>query len=168
MKMPVLPDAAPTSKGELPMSDLTKQKAREAAEAIRETGKAALNEVRDTAQETAKTVRETAGVMREQAGEAAGTMRRSAADTGEKVASAIRDRAEQQDDDSVQRRLLESVAGGMDSLSHRVREGSLSQLVADAEGFARRNPLLFVAGAALAGFAIARMTQGRSDHDEAM
>lgn len=146
--MPVLPDAAPTIKGECPMSDLTKQKAREAAEAIRETGKAALGEARDTAEETAKTVR------------------KSAADTGEKVASAIRDRAEQQDDDSVQRRLLESVAGGMDSLSHRVREGSLSQLVADAEGFARRNPLLFVAGAALAGFAIARMTQGRADRDE--
>lgn len=143
------------------MSDLTKQKAREAAAAIRETGKAALSDARDAAQETAKTVRDTAG-------EAADSVRRSTADTGEKVASAIRDRAEQQDDDSVQRRLLESVAGGMDSLSHRVREGSLSQLVADAEGFARRNPLLFVAGAALAGFAIARMTQVRGDRDEAL
>lgn len=154
------------------MSDLTKQKAREAAEAIRETGKAALGDARDAAQETAKTVRETAGeaagAIRDRAGEAAETVRRSAADTGEKVASVIRDRAEAQDDDSVQRRLLESVAGGMDSLSHRVREGSLSQLVADAEGFARRNPLLFVAGAALAGFAIARMTQARGDRDEAL
>ena len=49
-----------------------------------------------------------------------------------------------------------------------MRDGNVSQILSDAEAFARRNPLLFIAGAALAGFAIARMTQSRGDRDEAL
>lgn len=141
------------------MSETTREKAREAAHAIRETGESALKDARGAASSGAEHLKEAAG-------EAADKARKSAADRGDRAASALHDRAEAMDPDSVQRRLLESVAGGMESLSTRVREGSLAQVVADAENFARRNPMLFIAGAALAGFAIARMTQSRGDRGE--
>lgn len=154
------------------MSETTKQKAREAAEALRETGESALIDARGAAARTAQSVRESATdaarTVKETVGETAEHMRKSAADQGEKAASALRDRADGMDADSVQRRVLDSVASGMDSLSSRVRDGNINQLFSDAEAFARRNPLLFIAGAALAGFAIARMTQSRGDRDEAL
>ncbi len=141
------------------MSDTTKEKAREAAEAIRETGESALKDARSSAAST--TTR-----LKDAAGEAVDNARKGAADQGDRAASALHDRADSLDEDGVQRRLLKSLAGGMESLSTRVREGSISQVISDAENFARRNPMLFIAGAALAGFAIARMTQSRRDNGE--
>ena len=143
------------------MSDPITQKAREAAEAIGEAVQSAPAEIRTAARQTAKTVRGAAG-------KATRTARNATADMSEKAAQTLHRQAGRLDDDAVGHRLLESVAGGMDSLSGQLREGNLSQLVAEAEGFARRNPLLFIAGAALAGFAIARMTQPRGGRDEAL
>lgn len=136
------------------MSDETKQKAREAARAIRETGESAMKDAREAAASTA-------GQVKEAAGDAVGTARARTADQGERLASALHQKADGMEPDSMKRRVMDSVAGGVESVSSKVRDGSLSQLVADTEDFARRNPVLFIAGAALAGFAIARMTQPR-------
>ena len=150
------------------MSETTRKKAHEAAEAIRETGQSAAQDVRDAAGAAAQAARETARSARDAAGEAVDHARHSAADQGERVAAAMRSHADEMEADSVKRRVLDSVAGGVDTLSDRVRDGNLGQMLNDAENFARRNPLLFIAGAALAGFAIARMTQSRGHRDEAL
>lgn len=143
------------------MSDPNTQKAREAAETVRETVESAATEAGAAARRTAKAVGD-------RAGDAARATRNTTAGMTEKAAAALHDQADKLDDDALGHRVLESVAGGMDSLSGQIRDGNLSQLISEAEGFARRNPLLFIAGAALAGFAIARMTQSRGSRDEAV
>lgn len=143
------------------MSDPMPQKAREAAETVRESAESASAEAAAAARRTAKAVGE-------RAGDAARATRKTTAEMTEKAAAALHDQAGKLDDDALGHRVLESVAGRMDSLSGQIRDGNLGQLISEAEGFARRNPLLFIAGAALAGFAIARMTQSRGSRDEAV
>jgi hypothetical protein len=47
----------------------------------------------------------------------------------------------------------------LDQVTARLSDGPVEDLVADAAGFARRNPLLVLGGAALAGFAAARIVK---------
>lgn len=143
------------------MSDPMTQKAREAVETVRET-------VQSASAEAGAAARRTAQAAGDKAGKAAKATRKTTAGANRKAAAVLHEQAGKFDDDALGHRVLESVAGGMDSLSDQLRDGNLGQLIADAEGFARRNPLLFIAGAALAGFAIARMTQARGSRDEAL
>ena len=47
----------------------------------------------------------------------------------------------------------------LDQITAHLRDRPVDNIVADAAGFARRNPLLVLGGAALAGFAAARMVK---------
>lgn len=141
------------------MSDPMTQKAQDAAEAMRDAAQAVTEEARGAAKQTARSVRSTAE-------KAARSARKTTAAVGEKVAEVLHDGAER--GEAAGHRLVESVAGGIENLSGQLREGNIGQIVAEAEGFARRNPLLFIAGAALAGFAIARMTAPRGRRDEGL
>lgn len=143
------------------MSDPMTKKARDAAEAVEDVVKTAAADARATARRTAKTAQDAAKKTTR-------TARKTTAALSGKAAAALHEQAGKFDEDAVGHRLLESVAGGMESLSGQLRDGNLGQLIAEAEGFARRNPLMFIAGAALAGFAIARMTQPRGHRDEAL
>ena len=58
--------------------------------------------------------------------------------------------------DSVQARVMSAVAGGVSQAAHTLRDRSLSEMAADLRALAKRNPGVFAAGAAVAGFALAR------------
>lgn len=67
-------------------------------------------------------------------------------------------------------RYLDQAAGQVESFSRTVRDRRWSELVADTEDFARRQPTLFVLGAVATGFVVGRMlwtaTGGQRHRDE--
>ncbi|MEW2913629.1 hypothetical protein [Leisingera sp. JC11] len=62
---------------------------------------------------------------------------------------------------SVQAQAAQMVAGHLEDAAHRVRALDIEQTVQDVSAFARRNPLLFLSAAALAGFAAIRFLKAR-------
>lgn len=88
------------------------------------------------------------------------------AEHGLRFAQNLRDAAGSQKADSFQGRLLEIVASGVSDLSENLRDRNLSSLLSQAEGIARRNPTIFVAGAAAAGFAVTRYLMSSGDRKD--
>lgn len=122
---------------------------------LKESGMHALAGVRDRASDAAARATEAA---RTEAMGRAETAKSSLAQEGERLAQTLR-RAVDSGDDSPQARVLSVVADSVDDLTASLRNRSLNDLLSDAETFARRNPGLFVAVAALAGFAVARFAR---------
>jgi hypothetical protein len=60
-------------------------------------------------------------------------------------------------ENSLQRSLLSEASKGLASMSQALQGRSVDELVADVAEFGRRNPAAFLGGAALAGFAVARL-----------
>lgn len=60
-------------------------------------------------------------------------------------------------DDASKLAVLQAVL--LDQITARLNDRPVEDMVADAAGFARRNPLLVLGGAALAGFAAARVVK---------
>lgn len=79
------------------------------------------------------------------------------ADSGDRLATALRDAADGSRHASS--RVMEAVAGGVSDATDRFRGGSLTDLVSSTQAYARRHPAAFAAGAAIAGFALARFMQ---------
>lgn len=75
------------------------------------------------------------------------------------TASALRDAAGQVEDGSVQERLLSEAAHGLGEIASRVEDRSVSDLARSLSDFGRTNPLAFLGGAALAGFAMSRFAR---------
>ena len=68
------------------------------------------------------------------------------------VASALRHTSEQlRSDDSGITDYVSKAASSVDQVSHYLQTRTLSQLIGDVEGFARREPAIFLGGALLAG-----------------
>ncbi len=105
------------------------------------------------------TVASVAGSLRETAAERTEAARDELAEQGQKFAASLRAAAADHGTDSLQGRVLGAVAGTVDDLSDGLRGQSIGALVTEAQSFARRNPGVFVAGAALAGFALARFAR---------
>jgi ElaB/YqjD/DUF883 family membrane-anchored ribosome-binding protein len=85
--------------------------------------------------------------------------KRQIADRISGVAEAFRGAAHPLDESQnrILARYLEAAAGQVDSVSHAMRERRWSELVGDAEDFARRKPTLFVLSSAAVGFVIGRL-----------
>lgn len=62
---------------------------------------------------------------------------------------------------TVQAQAAQMVAGHLEDAAQRVRTLEFEQAVQDVSAFARRNPLLFLSAAALAGFAATRFLKAR-------
>lgn len=75
------------------------------------------------------------------------------------TAAALEAAAEKFGEQSVQGDLFRGAARGLDALSQALRGNSMSGLASDLTDFGRRNPAVFLGGAALAGFALARFAQ---------
>jgi vacuolar-type H+-ATPase subunit H len=135
-------------------------------ETWRETGRKAADDAKAQAQDMADaakaTARDMADKARSEAERRAGEGRDSLAEEGGRFASSLRHAADEQDEGSLQRRLLESVAGGVEDLSDSLRGRSFGTMMSDVEGFARRNPAVFLIGAAAAGFAMVRFARASS------
>jgi ElaB/YqjD/DUF883 family membrane-anchored ribosome-binding protein len=83
----------------------------------------------------------------------------SAADEIDKTAHGLETAADELEGSPVQQDLLREAADGLKQLSQAMHGKSLGTMVGDLSDFGRRNPLAFIGGAALAGFAMARFAR---------
>lgn len=135
----------------------TADKARETASAAMdvatEAGRTVKNEIKAQAVDTMHSVREVAGERSEAA-------RDTLVNVGERLVETLE--AEAESVDGIPARLLSGLASGVTSVTDGLRGRTLGDMVADAQGYARRHPGTFAVGAAVAGFALARFLRSSS------
>ncbi|WP_299673307.1 hypothetical protein [uncultured Roseobacter sp.] len=93
------------------------------------------------------------------------TAKSSVADEMSGVASALRTAAEEMRSGSPQERTFGQIAEGLADASEAMRNKDLSEMVQDVSAFARKNPLVFLGGAALIGFAATRFAKASNTRD---
>lgn len=125
--------------------------AKQKAGAVAEQAKAAA---RDVAQNAASAAKDQADAAKS-----------SVADEVSSVSSALRTAAEEMRSGSPQERTFGQIAEGLADASEAMRDKDLSEMVQDVSEFARKNPLLFLGGAALIGFAATRFAKASSSND---
>ncbi|MFP7673851.1 hypothetical protein ACG74X_10920 [Marivita sp. S0852] len=115
-----------------------------------DTAQEALDDAKAQAQHTA---RETAEGVQDRVVEEAD----QTADAAQRASDAF-------DPGSLQAAALAQLAQGIEGMAQTLRDRSIDGLVDDVAVFARRNPVLFLSGAALAGFAAARFLKSSPTH----
>lgn len=123
-----------------------------------ETARDAAKDMADTARETVKDVANDAADRAKVEAEVA---RDRTAEEVDKVASAAEAAAGEFDEGSMQARAIEEVARRVDDIAAQIRSTDIDRMARTLGDAARRNPLMFVAGAALAGFAATRFLKAR-------
>lgn len=93
------------------------------------------------------------------------TAKSSVANEMSGVASALRTAAEEMRSGSPQERTFGQIAEGLADASEAIRNKDLSEMVQDVSAFARKNPLVFLGGAALIGFAATRFAKASGTQD---
>jgi hypothetical protein len=141
-------------------SKTLKENIQDGADAAMRTASHAAETAKDTVLNLASDVKtqavDTAAAVRDSAVERLGDARDALSESGDRLAETLRRAAEEPVAGSVQARVLSAVAGGVSSAASTLRDRSVSEMVADVRALARRNPGAFAAGAAVAGFALAR------------
>lgn len=87
------------------------------------------------------------------------------ADDVKDVAEALRRAAEELRGGSAQERTIGSIAGTLADVSDQIRDKDLGEIVQMVSKVARQNPMLFLGGAALLGFAASRYAKASSNHN---
>lgn len=112
------------------------------------------------------------GVADAVSSEAAGYANQAKETTAEEVksvASALRSAAQDLRSGSPQERTFSQIAESLADASDAVRNKDLSEMVGDLNRFAKKNPLVFLGGAVLVGFAATRFakatSESRQDHN---
>ncbi|MGZ9809306.1 hypothetical protein ACXN5S_02480 [Pseudoroseicyclus sp. H15] len=124
----------------------------EAYESVRETGKS----LKDDAVHAAEGVRDR---VTEEAQARADGAKDYVADEVSSVGKALRDASSELRGGSPQEQLFSVMADGLADFADSVRGKSVGDLVTDVGDFGRRNPVAFLGGAALLGFAGARLAK---------
>ncbi|MCR9108870.1 hypothetical protein [Marivita sp. XM-24bin2] len=94
--------------------------------------------------------------------------RSEAIDTAESTASAADAAGDEFDSDSLQAAALNQISAQISSVAAQLRDKPVDEMADDVAVFARKNPLLFLGGAALLGFAAARFIKsGEGTHSTA-
>lgn len=137
-------------------ADAAIDKASQAANVARDT-------VRDVAADVSSQAAHIGAKMRDGAVEHLDDARDALSESGDRLAQTLRRAAEEPASGSVQSRVLTAVAGGVSTAANTLRDRSVSDIVADVRALARRNPGAFAAGAAVAGFALARFLRASSE-----
>lgn len=120
--------------------------------------------VRDLASDVSAQASDTAAAMRDSAVDTWDDARDALSDSGDRLAETLR-RAANDPAESIQGRVLSAVAGGVSSAASTLRDRNMSEIVADIRALAGRNPGAFAAGAAVAGFALARFLRASAASD---
>jgi len=120
--------------------------------------KSMKQKAKDRATEMAEDVADT---VAERAKSEAASARDTAAAEAQKAANAAEAAAGELDEGSMQAQALESVARRIDELAEQVRHTDIDRAARMIGDAARRNPLVFIAGAALVGFAATRFLKAR-------
>ncbi|MFD3332109.1 hypothetical protein ACFWV1_05555 [Streptomyces sp. NPDC058700] len=110
--------------------------------------------------ETQAKAKDLVGELREQLRDQAGTQTQRLAENVRKLATEIRDMSENGKPDSTAGGLARQMADRGHQVADHLESRGPDGLLSDLQGFARRRPGLFLAGAALAGFAVARAGKG--------
>lgn len=133
------------------------------AEMAKDVAGKAKDEAVAFAEDAAATVRETAV-------DGADAARETLADTGDRLARTLQDTAD--DIQGVGAKVMSGAAGGLSTAANTLRSHSVDDLLGAAKDFAKRHPGAFAAGAAVAGFALARFfrasTQAATAEQRAM
>ena len=130
-----------------PESDLV-QTARDAGAAAQER----LGDLRDAALSSLDEAKSTAT---EKAGEA----KAQAADEIARTARGLEAAAEEMEGSPLQQDLLREAADGLKQIAHAVEGKSIGTMAAELSEFGRQNPVAYLGGAALVGFALARFAR---------
>lgn len=127
----------------------------------------ATSQAKQKAADLAEQGKQAAGNLAQDAASAAAKQadaaKSSVADEVSGVASALRTAAEEMRSGSPQERTFGQIAEGLADASDAVRDKDLSTMVQDVSAFARKNPMVFLGGAALIGFAATRFAKASND-----
>ena len=105
--------------------------------------------------------------VRREAERRADGARSAVADEIDQVASAIHGACEELRGGSTAEKTMHWAAGQLERTAERIRSQDASELVNELGNFARRNPSMFLGGAALLGFAVSRFAKASARrHDE--
>ena len=149
------PMAATGGQGEPTEGDLL-QTAREAGTVAQER----LGGLRDAAQSTLEDAKSAAT---EKAGEA----KHQAADEIARTARGLEVAAEEMDGSPLQQDLLREAADGLKQIARAVEGKSIGAMAGELSEFGRQNPVAYLGGAALVGFALARFARASTPAEKA-
>lgn len=122
-----------------------------------------LDAAKSHAADLASDIQDSAAASAQQEAE---KLRRRAIDETEQAASAADAAHEEFDADSLQAMALNQLGVQLGSVAAHLRDKPVDAMIDDVAVFARKNPLLFLGGAALAGFAAARfLKSGSGSHN---
>jgi hypothetical protein len=123
---------------------------------VKDKAKSAASE---TAQSLKESARGAADTMSSEAANYANQARDTAASEVKGVASALRKASDELRTGSPQERTFSQIADTLADFADTVRDKDMGELVGSVNTFARRNPLAFIGGAALVGFAATRFAK---------
>jgi hypothetical protein len=141
------PTTAAGEQAKPPESDLV-QTAREAGAAAQER----LGDLREAAVSGLDDAKSAAT-------EKAGEVKAQAADEIARTARGLEAAAEEMEGSPLQQDLLREAADGLKQIAHAVEGKSLGRMAAELSEFGRQNPVAYLGGAALVGFALARFAR---------
>lgn len=125
-------------------------------------GDKAAEHASDTAARLREKAAEAASAARAEAEEHVDEARGQAASEVDKIADALRKAAHDLHDGSPQARVIGQVAEGLADAAETFRSKDLAEVGHDITDLARRNPMMFLGGAALLGFAVTRFVRASS------
>ena len=136
--------------------------AKESADQVVEGAKQKANEVKEQTKQAAADAKQHACSFAEE-------QKDEAADRVDGVADALRNAAGSLDDQdqTVMAGYARQAASGLDQVSNAISNRSLDDLFETVEDFAKRQPVAFVGGAALAGFVLARFAKSSAERRHA-
>lgn len=135
---------------------------------IRETRRKASDRVSDAKDAVVNGAGATLASVRDAALEKAEDTRETLAEVGDRLAATLEAASGKDADDVLKSQLMTSVAQGLSQASDALRQRSITELGADLRTLARRHPGAFMAGAAVLGFAAARLVRASSRRRLAM
>jgi hypothetical protein len=126
---------------------------------LKQTGQEALGAARERADDLQHRAAKAVGDMGVAAQERTEAAKGRAAEEINRTADGLEAAAKDLEGSPLPQDLLREAAGGLRQLSQAVSGRSIGELTSDLSDFARRNPVGFLGGAALAGFAMARFVR---------
>ncbi|GAA4811220.1 hypothetical protein [Streptomyces ziwulingensis] len=122
----------------------------------------AKDQATQVAEEATSQARDLAGEVRDQLRAQAGAQTQNVAATVRRLADELKQMSDGADTDSTAVAAVRQTANAGHRVASRLEERGPDGLLGDLRDFARRKPGVFLAGAALAGFAVARAGKGIS------
>jgi hypothetical protein len=145
--------------------EIAKHKASQMKERARAEAAAAGQQVRDAAEDVKREARDVAEQTKQQMRQMAARQKQAAAGQVSGFAQALKGASSDLEDRGQQfaARWTEQAADGLARASDALERHDLDDLVAGVEDFARRQPIAFLGGAALAGFGLARLMKSSAE-----